>query len=62
MLVVGGGATGCGVALDATTRGLRIGLIKREDFSSGTSSGPPSSSTAVRSFPTLASFQGSFCI
>lgn len=38
ILVVGGGATGCGVALDATTRGLRVGLVEREDFSSGTSS------------------------
>ncbi|GFZ14703.1 FAD-dependent oxidoreductase family protein [Actinidia rufa] len=38
VLVVGGGATGCGIALDASTRGLRVGLVEREDFSSGTSS------------------------
>lgn len=38
ILVIGGGATGCGVALDATTRGLRVGLVERDDFSSGTSS------------------------
>ncbi|XVF23538.1 hypothetical protein REPUB_Repub13aG0047200 [Reevesia pubescens] len=38
ILVVGGGATGSGVALDAATRGLRVGLVEREDFSSGTSS------------------------
>ncbi|KAJ6836693.1 uncharacterized protein M6B38_324930 [Iris pallida] len=38
VLVVGGGATGCGVALDAAARGLRVGLVEREDFSSGTSS------------------------
>ncbi|KAL5569390.1 hypothetical protein UlMin_025965 [Ulmus minor] len=38
ILVVGGGATGCGAALDAVTRGLRVGLVEREDFSSGTSS------------------------
>lgn len=38
ILVVGGGATGCGVAFDAVTRGLRVGLVEREDFSSGTSS------------------------
>ncbi|XP_074302383.1 glycerol-3-phosphate dehydrogenase SDP6, mitochondrial-like isoform X2 [Silene latifolia] len=38
LLIVGGGATGCGVALDAVTRGLRVGLVEREDFSSGTSS------------------------
>lgn len=38
ILVVGGGATGCGVALDAATRGLRVGLVEREDFASGTSS------------------------
>ncbi|KAJ8551676.1 hypothetical protein K7X08_021691 [Anisodus acutangulus] len=38
ILVIGGGATGCGVALDAVTRGLRVGLVERDDFSSGTSS------------------------
>ncbi|KAK6929167.1 Alpha-glycerophosphate oxidase, C-terminal [Dillenia turbinata] len=38
ILVVGGGATGSGVALDAATRGLRVGLVEREDFASGTSS------------------------
>ncbi|CAN0892136.1 Glycerol-3-phosphate dehydrogenase SDP6, mitochondrial, partial [Linum grandiflorum] len=38
ILVVGGGATGCGVALDAVTRGLRVGLVERDDFASGTSS------------------------
>jgi glycerol-3-phosphate dehydrogenase len=37
VLVVGGGATGCGVALDAATRGLATGLVEREDFASGTS-------------------------
>lgn len=38
LLVVGGGATGTGVALDAATRGLKVLLIERGDFSSGTSS------------------------
>lgn len=38
MLVIGGGATGCGVALDAATRGLKVALVERDDFSSGTSS------------------------
>ncbi|XP_043929588.1 glycerol-3-phosphate dehydrogenase, mitochondrial [Protopterus annectens] len=38
VLVVGGGATGCGCALDAVTRGLKTALIERDDFSSGTSS------------------------
>lgn len=38
MLVIGGGATGSGVALDAVSRGLRVGLVEREDFASGTSS------------------------
>lgn len=38
ILIIGGGATGCGVALDAATRGLRVGLVERDDFSSGTSS------------------------
>lgn len=35
LLVVGGGATGAGVALDAASRGLRVALVERDDFSSG---------------------------
>ncbi len=38
MLVVGGGITGTGVALDAASRGLRTALIEKGDFASGTSS------------------------
>src|SRR6201996_3841193 len=38
LLVVGGGATGAGVAVDAATRGLKVALVERDDFSSGTSS------------------------
>lgn len=38
LLIVGGGATGAGVALDAATRGLKVALVERDDFSSGTSS------------------------
>ena len=38
LLVIGGGATGTGVALDAVTRGLSAALVEREDFASGTSS------------------------
>ena len=34
----GGGITGAGIALDATTRGLRTALVERDDFASGTSS------------------------
>jgi glycerol-3-phosphate dehydrogenase len=37
VLVVGGGITGCGVALDAASRGLSVGLVERDDFASGTS-------------------------
>lgn len=38
LLVIGGGATGTGVALDAATRGLKVALVERDDFASGTSS------------------------
>src|SRR3954451_19963972 len=38
LLVLGGGITGAGVALDAVLRGLRVALIDRDDFASGTSS------------------------
>lgn len=37
-LVIGGGITGAGIALDAAARGYRVGLIERGDFASGTSS------------------------
>jgi glycerol-3-phosphate dehydrogenase len=38
VLVIGGGITGAGVALDAASRGLRTALVERHDFASGTSS------------------------
>ena len=38
LVVVGGGITGCGVALDAAQRGLRVLLVERGDIASGTSS------------------------
>lgn len=38
LLIVGGGATGTGVALDAATRGLKVALVEKKDFASGTSS------------------------
>lgn len=38
LLVVGGGASGLGAALEAVTRGHRVALIERGDFSHGTSS------------------------
>src|SRR5215470_11481785 len=38
LLILGGGITGAGVALDASLRGLRVALIDKGDFASGTSS------------------------
>ncbi|KAK2760963.1 mitochondrial glycerol-3-phosphate dehydrogenase [Arachnomyces sp. PD_36] len=38
LLVIGAGATGSGIALDAATRGLKVAVVERDDFSSGTSS------------------------
>ena len=38
VLVVGGGVVGAGVALDAATRGLTVGLVEARDFGAGTSS------------------------
>src|SRR6187551_3146770 len=38
LVVIGGGVTGAGVALDAASRGLRTALVERDDFASGTSS------------------------
>lgn len=44
LLIIGGGATGSGVAVDAASRGLKVALVDRGDFSSGglpTTSGFP---------------------
>jgi len=38
VLVIGGGATGAGCALDSISRGLKTAMVERDDFSSGTSS------------------------
>jgi glycerol-3-phosphate dehydrogenase len=38
LAVIGGGVTGCGVALDAASRGLSVALVEQRDFASGTSS------------------------
>src|SRR5438094_324927 len=38
VVVVGGGITGAGVALDAASRGYSVALVEREDYASGTSS------------------------
>ncbi len=38
LVIVGGGITGAGIALDATTRGMSVALVEMGDFASGTSS------------------------
>jgi glycerol-3-phosphate dehydrogenase len=38
MVVIGGGATGIGVAIDAASRGYSVALLERDDFGKGTSS------------------------
>jgi len=38
ILIVGGGITGAGIALDAASRGLSVALVEKDDFASGTSS------------------------
>lgn len=38
LLVVGGGITGCGIALDAALRGMKVALIEKHDYGFGTSS------------------------
>lgn len=38
LVIVGGGATGTGCAVDAASRGLKVALVERDDFASGTSS------------------------
>ncbi|WP_309121915.1 glycerol-3-phosphate dehydrogenase/oxidase [Paenibacillus sp.] len=38
VLVVGGGITGAGIALDAATRGMKVALVEMQDYAAGTSS------------------------
>ena len=38
LVVIGGGATGLGIALDATSRGYSVLLLEQSDFAKGTSS------------------------
>jgi glycerol-3-phosphate dehydrogenase len=38
ILVIGGGVTGAGIALDAVTRGLKVGIVEAQDWAGGTSS------------------------
>jgi glycerol-3-phosphate dehydrogenase len=38
VLIIGGGITGAGIALDAASRGMKVALIEKGDFASGTSS------------------------
>jgi len=38
LIIIGGGATGCGVALDSSLRGLKTLIVEKNDFSEGTSS------------------------
>ena len=38
LVVIGGGITGCGIALDAASRGMKVALLEKNDFASGTSS------------------------
>ncbi len=38
LLIIGGGITGAGIALDAVSRGMKVGLLEKNDFASGTSS------------------------
>src|SRR3954463_16206930 len=38
VLIIGGGITGAGIALDASLRGMKVALIEMQDFAAGTSS------------------------
>ncbi|TCT26476.1 homodimeric glycerol 3-phosphate dehydrogenase (quinone) [Melghiribacillus thermohalophilus] len=38
LLVIGGGITGAGIALDAATRGMKVAVVDMQDFAAGTSS------------------------
>ncbi|MHA6251785.1 glycerol-3-phosphate dehydrogenase/oxidase [Oceanobacillus sp. CAU 1775] len=38
LIIIGGGITGAGIALDAVTRGMKVALVEMQDFAGGTSS------------------------
>lgn len=38
LLIIGGGITGAGIALDAASRGMKVALVEMQDFAAGTSS------------------------
>lgn len=38
LIIIGGGITGAGIALDASSRGMKVALVEKNDFASGTSS------------------------
>ena len=38
VVVIGGGITGAGIALDAAQRGMKVALVEMQDFAQGTSS------------------------
>ena len=38
LLIIGGGATGCGIAVDAASRGLKVALVEKSDIAEDTSS------------------------
>ena len=38
LIIIGGGITGVGIALDASSRGMKVALVEKGDFASGTSS------------------------
>ena len=48
VVVIGGGATGTGIAVDAASRGLKVVLLEAQDFSAGTSSRSTTSSSFSR--------------
>ena len=38
LIIIGGGITGAGIALDASVRGLKVAVVEMQDFAAGTSS------------------------
>ena len=38
LVIIGGGVTGAGIALDAAARGIKTALVEKNDYASGTSS------------------------
>ena len=57
VVIVGGGITGAGIALDASNRGMKVALVEMQDFAQGTSSRSTKLVRWIKIFETITSWR-----